>query len=963
MTSWQNDEAIRKSADDKLGYSPYASKLTERILNSPTPLTVGIFGPWGSGKTSLMRLIEANCDEAGSRVPPTKGLLTMLRAVLRWKREKTAINQTVWVDVWRLSGREEVWDAFLQALVNEVHRLLPIRKKLNWIALGRQLAANTYRIVLALVPVVATVVLIKGGSAANTSSAILTKFFADHKLALGTGSITLDALLLFWAFREPLKSAVSFDVKALLRTGSYQERITQLAKMSKQFEGFVKELVGEGRLIIFIDDLDRCPAKAIPEVLEAIRLFAAEKRCIYVLGLDQRAVLGAIQETHKLTEPEASRYFEKLVQIPFQIPPLSAATIQEFLKPLVASDVAGVFAHGLEPTPRALKRSFQIYSIWDDLHKFLLVQWQVDPLEPELIAKWLTIQMRYRPLSDFVVRHTEHLLWLERDALRRAAGTSCLDARDARLLQDADADKPYAEAPTLTEYERKELDALLTSGKCRFNQRVYRETLESYIYLGGTSGGPGGRVRARSRERRMLLSFDPAERQKVINQLLNWGGIGPYRDRDIAQVYPERLRDSSVLLEPLEKAQVDAARSAFQPTNDETVYVPARLHVFGAPEEWIEQAQQQDPNNFNEKLAERERVRPPINIPGFRIGRFPVRNSEYGLFIDATRSDSFKEPVPFSIVEYVAYVEPEAAGRWDFRPEGGVSKRIEFGENNCLSSVRLDLLTSGTGRSLAITLDKDSAELPLLYRRCAVLRQTGHIALVTIGDGLNIENIGQRVFPSDFFSVLIRVWKDDRTILLQRAPQKATNSKHDHPVTGITWEDAVAYCVWWRRETNTPYRLPREPEWEAAATSDGLQQKTPYPWGEKWNSRWTNTKESKLDCTTPVGLYSPEGDSPFAVADMVGNVWEWCADPLCEVRDTTESGLLWEDIRLPFRGGGRRPFETLTRVARGGSFRDSKAFARTTCRMSFEPTKHTSASLGFRVAVASELEGLKFERK
>ena len=92
----------------------------------------------------------------------------------------------------------------------------------------------------------------------------------------------------------------------------------------------------------------------------------------------------------------------------------------------------------------------------------------------------------------------------------------------------------------------------------------------------------------------------------------------------------------------------------------------------------------------------------------------------------------------------------------------------------------------------------------------------------------------------------------------------------NRPVTGVSWYEVAAYCNWLTARTNLLYRLPREKEWEKAATNP----KGGYPWGDEKPNQELLNFDKNISVPTPVGIY-PAGAAPNGHLDMTGNVWEW----------------------------------------------------------------------------------------
>lgn len=169
-------------------------------------------------------------------------------------------------------------------------------------------------------------------------------------------------------------------------------------------------------------------------------------------------------------------------------------------------------------------------------------------------------------------------------------------------------------------------------------------------------------------------------------------------------------------------------------------------------------------------------------------------------------------------------------------------------------------------------------------------------------------------------------------------PVNDWGKKKDHPVVYVHWTDAMAYCEWLNKllKAELPsgliLRLPTEAEWEKAARgAEGRE----YPWGNQFDKTKCKTSGGS---TIPVGLYSPQGDSPYGCADMSGNVWEW-----------THS--LKKAYPYNFEDGREDEKVYGARVLRGGSVFNNQKDVRCANRNDLDFVGYIE-SVGFRVAAS-----------
>ena len=187
------------------------------------------------------------------------------------------------------------------------------------------------------------------------------------------------------------------------------EEVSQTLKLVSDFDvkfmEITQEYVGNrnGKLIIFIDDLDRCiPEKAI-DILETIKLFLNVQHSVFIIGADKKVIESGIEQKYpEMFEDWGIKYLDKIIQIPFFLPPLREdIIINEFIPNLQIPDEIKQYKYiiaGVGGNPRTIKRLINQFEL-----QTILAKNQEIKVDSEIMAKLSVIQFRQPEFHDTLV--------------------------------------------------------------------------------------------------------------------------------------------------------------------------------------------------------------------------------------------------------------------------------------------------------------------------------------------------------------------------------------------------------------------------------------------------------------------------------------------------------------------------------------------------------------------------------
>lgn len=276
---WSDNETTQ----DLLGYQVHADLLKKIILNDAMlPISIGVFGNWGSGKSSLMLLLQQSLQE--------------------WEEAQQNEQHSIILQVYFNSWQFESYDSTKLTMIESILE-----------ALDKDI--NTRKDVFERVDdLLARINFLKVGVF------ILKKAYDN---------LTPDWMKKWLPKKDDIDKITGKDkYNNLLEDVTKGNTSKFIATFRELFEDLVNDM-GYKAVIVYVDDLDRCDPKRIIGCLEAVKLFVNVKKTAFVIGADERIIEYAISQHYPIQMKKEdisspfSDYLEKLIQLPYKLPRLS----------------------------------------------------------------------------------------------------------------------------------------------------------------------------------------------------------------------------------------------------------------------------------------------------------------------------------------------------------------------------------------------------------------------------------------------------------------------------------------------------------------------------------------------------------------------------------------------------------------------------------------------------------------
>ncbi|NKB81911.1 MAG: SUMF1/EgtB/PvdO family nonheme iron enzyme [Nitrospirales bacterium] len=348
-----HDEPLDK--DPQFGFEGYAKTIADIIANpeNHTPLVLGIYGTWGSGKTTLMKTVQDRLGQHERTIPYRS-------------------CKTVWFQAWKHA--EE--DAIFSALIEEIFKSM-----------------DENHFFTQSKPAIEKII-----ESCNAKHA-----FSDFVKALSDK--TVDIGMWFSSLEHKTKLGFHDGVQQLFDQLLWSYLRSSGQETNQAFSD------RDGVLVVFIDDLDRCPNDCVLRVLETMKLFLNKTGCVFVIGAVREVIESALQQRYD-KPGEVQQFMDKMMQVTFALPTVSDDELKGFLSTCAPEDsilqaFTPTLGRMLNHNVRAIKRFINELSISQGL---LLNTPPLLDIPLNILIRWRIVQYAYPRWAELIKVSPQHIL-------------------------------------------------------------------------------------------------------------------------------------------------------------------------------------------------------------------------------------------------------------------------------------------------------------------------------------------------------------------------------------------------------------------------------------------------------------------------------------------------------------------------------------------------------------------------
>ena len=303
---------------DVLNVHRYIRGLEMFIENCPTPMSIALQGDWGTGKTTFLQSMKQD-----------------------FEIEKEMEIRTVYFNTWQYSQFNMENSLYTSFLTNIMSQIVPEdSQSKDLLERARKILKDVWKI-----------------------SKSAAWHFMDEQAKKRIGITISDQLA-----EEGIKAE--------------REQADAICKLKDNFKEIVADTVkefpkGEGRIVIFVDDLDRLNPERAVEMLEVLKLFMDVENCVYVLAIDYDVVVDGVRQKYgsSMSDEKCRSFFDKIIQLPFSMP-VSSYQIDKLLTENLGTDLEGcekevseLIEQTLGTNPRTFKRLVNSYYLLETVEQ------------------------------------------------------------------------------------------------------------------------------------------------------------------------------------------------------------------------------------------------------------------------------------------------------------------------------------------------------------------------------------------------------------------------------------------------------------------------------------------------------------------------------------------------------------------------------------------------------------------